>query len=78
MRDKLMTMEELHDFLGFDDHRAVQKWCNKNCIPLIKMGAKYYAHKWVIENVLLRLNKNFFTSNGKNGDAIVSAILDDD
>lgn len=78
MKNELMNINELKELLGYTEYKSVKKWCAKNDVPIIQVGASKYTHPWLVDIALMRnLHKESFLS-GLDADSIIQAIVNDD
>jgi hypothetical protein len=76
--DSLISLMALGEMLGYEDDRSTKKWCKENEVPTLKLGQKVYVHEWTINMAFLRLYQFETRNQGFDGQAIISAIVNDD
>jgi hypothetical protein len=61
MKEKLTDFRDLMTLLGYRDTRSVSRWCEKNRVPVYKMGKKSYVSSQyltdIIDNQLVTFEK---------------------
>jgi hypothetical protein len=78
MTDKLTTIEELSEILGFTDIRSIEKWCKSNRIPIITMGKRKYIVSTFINQYIENEMNSFVEAHFGNPKEIMQAIDNDD
>lgn len=76
----MKKLEEIEAYLGFDDDkcRSTVNWCRENNVPLFQIGKATYASEQMFEQAISRIIRRGCFSNGFDGDAIISAMENDD
>ena len=77
MKDKLIEIHELMELLGFEDERTIRNWCEKNKVPLLKMGKKKYTISNFLELFIMDEVEKFVNRKYENSEKIMNAIKDD-
>lgn len=52
--DRLVEIEFLFELLGYEDVRAVKKWCSNNGVALFTMGKRTYTLKDYLDKVIVQ------------------------
>lgn len=78
--NSMKKLEEIEAYLGFDDDkcRSTVNWCRENNVPLFQIGKATYASEQMFEQAISRIIRRGCFSNGFDGDAIISAMENDD
>ena len=82
----LIEHSELMELLGYEDERSFKRWCDKQHIPIIKMGLKKYIlsqyltqcidNQLVIFAVGSKIEKTLVKTNFEPQNKIVSKYLE--
>lgn len=52
MKENLIEFPEVMALLGYEDERSAVKWCHRNDIRILKLGAKKYTSKHLLTQVI--------------------------
>lgn len=78
MKEKLVDIQTLLEWLGYEDVRSVRAWCKKNKIPLFDVGRRTYTVADFLDIFLEREMKLFVEANYENPASVLEAISNDD
>ncbi|MDZ4786579.1 MAG: hypothetical protein SGJ02_10945 [bacterium] len=78
MKEKLVDIQTLLEWLGYEDVRSVRVWCKKNKIPLFDVGKRTYTVADFLDIFLEKELKLFVEANYEHPASILEAINNDD
>ena len=78
--NSMKKLEDIEAYLGFNDDRCRSSinWCRRHKIPLFSIGKATYASEHMFEQVITRIIRNDCFKEGIDGDAVITAIENDD
>lgn len=77
-KEKLVDIQTLLEWLGYEDVRSVRAWCKKNKIPLFDVGRRTYTIATFIDAYIEAELSVFVNENYANPSQVMTAVKGND